>query len=51
LGVVAWYLAHREGIQSICDHSLTARITVGELSDGVSGMLEEAPGVRGGERG
>jgi hypothetical protein len=51
LGVVAWHLAHREGIQSICDCSLTARITVGELSDGVSGMLEAAPGVRGGERG
>jgi hypothetical protein len=39
------------GAQSICNRSLRARIAVGELSDGVSGMLEEAPGVRGGERG
>src|SRR5215210_1241162 len=51
MGVVAWHLAHREGIQSICALSLTARITVGELSDGVSGMLEVAPGGSGGDRG
>jgi hypothetical protein len=34
LGVVAWHLAHREGIQPTCDRSLKARITVGELSEG-----------------
>jgi hypothetical protein len=51
LGVVARHLAHREGIQSLCDRSLTARITVGELSDGIRNALKEALGVRGGDRG
>ena len=41
LSLLTVHLAHREGIQSICDRSLTARITVGVSCRTVSGMLEE----------
>jgi hypothetical protein len=35
LGVIARHMADREGIQSVCDRSLGARITVGEPSYGI----------------
>jgi hypothetical protein len=40
------HMAHREGIQSICDRSLTARITVGELSDGIRHARRSLGGQR-----
>jgi hypothetical protein len=43
-------IAHRQGIQSICGRSPTARITVGELSDGIR-HARRSPGVRSGDHG
>jgi Domain of unknown function (DUF4386) len=44
LGVVARHMAHGEGIQYICVRSLTARITVSDMSDGIR-HARRSPGL------